>query len=138
MKKYLGFICLLYFCIIIYVFKAEKIKYFLSPSMLFYLKTSLIVLFILTIFVFAFKKFKYKFRLSDLILTIPLIMLVFASDCTFSSSFASNRMNIPKKNNKSNETNIEKLIENPLEGKQTEEDENIVESDVNEKAYFEV
>ena len=139
MRKYLGFICLLYFGIIVYVFKEEKIKYFLSPSMAVYLKCATVILFILAIFVFLNKKFKYKFKLSDLVLFVPLVMLMFTSNCTFSSSFAVNRMNISKKGDKNSESiKIDKTTDSVLEEETLLWDDLEKDDELSKKAYFEI
>lgn len=102
MKKYLGFICLVYSGIIGYVWIFNQLKNFLAPTMQIYIKVSLIPLIIIGIVLYFSDHIHYKFKITDLVLVLPLIMFVFASDGRLSASFAQNRMNFNNISNKAN------------------------------------
>lgn len=89
-NRFLGIICLIYSAIIIYVWTFDLINSFLAPNMQIYLKLSLIPMLILGI-VFCFK-INYKFKISDLVLLLPVIMLIMAGDGNLSIGFAQSRM----------------------------------------------
>lgn len=91
-KKLLGIICLLYFGIIIYVWTTGSLKNFLAPNLQIYLKLSAIPFFVMGVIILFNKKINYQFKISDVILLLPLIMLILAGDAHLTSSFALNRM----------------------------------------------
>jgi uncharacterized repeat protein (TIGR03943 family) len=95
-KKYLGIICLFYSGIISYVIFFDKLKNFLAPQMQIYIKCSLPLLIIIGIVLLLDKNNHYKFKISDLILLLPLLILIFAGDGRLTSSLASNRSTIKK------------------------------------------
>ena len=92
-KRFLGIICLLYSGIFGYVIFFDKLKFFLAPNMQIYLKLSVIPMLIIGIVMLFDKKIEYKFKISDLILLLPLIILLFTGDGRLSANFASNRIN---------------------------------------------
>ena len=94
MKKFLGLICIIYSVIIGYVWIFDKLKNFLAPNMQIYLKLSLPLLLIMGIMLL--KEKKDKFKISDLILLLPIVMIIFASDGKLSSQIAINRSSKPK------------------------------------------
>ena len=91
MKKYLGIICLLYSGIIFYVWFSGMLKNFLSTQMQVYIKIVAIPIFIMGIISFS-KNIEYKFKISDLLLFLPLIMLIGSGDGRLSLTLAQNRM----------------------------------------------
>ena len=95
-EKFLGIICFLYSFLIIYAIIFDKLKNFLAPNMQIYIKLSLIPLLIMG-FIIMKNKTHYKFKISDLILLLPLFMIITAQDGRLSSSFASNRVKSIKK-----------------------------------------
>lgn len=90
-KKYLGLICLLYALIILFVNHYNILRNFLAPSMQIYLKCSVPVLIIMAIVIFYSEKFHYHFKISDLVLILPLVMLIMAGDGRLTLKVASNR-----------------------------------------------
>lgn len=90
-KKYLGIICLLYGGLFSYVVIFDKLKNFLAPSMQVYLKLSIIPLIIIGLVILFKNNNHYQFKIIDLVLILPLILLIFAGDGRLTSSFASNR-----------------------------------------------
>ena len=91
MKKFLGIICFIYSGLILYVWIFGKLKYFLAPQMMIYLKLSVIPLLLMGL-VLTINDFHYKFKISDFILLLPIVMLLLAGDGKLSLSFASSRI----------------------------------------------
>ena len=91
-KRYLGIICLLYSGIILYVWLFDKMKNFLAPQMQIYLKLALIPLLIMGIILCVNDKVHYKFKISDIVLLLPIVMLILAGDGRLTTTFAKNRM----------------------------------------------
>ena len=90
-KRYLGIICLLYSGLFGYVIVFDKLKNFLAPQMQIYIKLSLIPMIIIGLVMLFNNRVHYKFKISDLVLILPLVLLIFAGDGRLTSSFASNR-----------------------------------------------
>jgi len=90
-KRFLGFISLLYSGIILYLLISNSLKNFLAPSMQLYVKITIIPLIIIGFVMLFNNKVNYKFKISDLVLLIPLIMLIIAGDGKLTSTFASSR-----------------------------------------------
>ena len=90
-NKYLGIICLIYSSLIGYVWSKGILKNFISPSMQIYIKTSLFALIIIGISL-LFINSKSKFKVSDLILLLPVMLLILSGDGNLSMSFATNRI----------------------------------------------
>ena len=97
MKKFLGIICLIYSGIIAYVWIFNEIKNFLAPTMQIYLKVSLFPLVVIGLVLYFEEHIHYKFKVTDIILLLPIIMFVFAGNGRLSASFATNRMNFSNK-----------------------------------------
>lgn len=137
-RRFLALICLLYFSIISYVLLSNNLKNFLAPTMQIYIKISALPLLFMGVVLLIYDKGKYKFKISDLVLLLPLIMIVFASDGRLTTTLASNRMqkiNIEKKNiNKIIENNEEDLLEDDIE----EYDFSKVDFDVKDSTYFDL
>ncbi len=92
MKRYLGIICLLYSGIFGYVVFFDKLKLFLAPGMQIYVKLSIIPMMLIGLVMLFNNKVNYKFKISDLILILPVILLILSGDGKLSISFASNRV----------------------------------------------
>ena len=90
-KRFLGIICLLYAGIIIYELTTNNIKNFLAPNMQVYLKIVVIPLALIGLVLLFNNHVDYKFKISDLVLLLPLIMLIFASDARLTENLARNR-----------------------------------------------
>ena len=99
-KKFLGLICFLYALIIAFVWKYNILGNFLAPQMQIYLKTTLFVLLIIGIIICYSDRISYKFKITDLILILPLIALIFAGDGRLTTEFANNRNTNLKKETK--------------------------------------
>lgn len=90
-NRFLGIICLLYVFIIIYVTISNTLKNYLAPQMQKYLLASLVPLLIMGIVLCLNDKIDYKFKVTDLVLILPLIMLIISGDGRLSENFAQNR-----------------------------------------------
>ena len=90
-KRYLGIICLLYSGIFGHVLLFDKIKLFLAPQMQIYIKLSIIPMLLIGFVMLLNNKVYYKFKISDLLLILPLVLLIFSGDGRLTSKFASNR-----------------------------------------------
>ena len=140
MKKYLGFICFIYLGIIIYIWFSNLLKNFLAPNLELYIKLSLIPLFFIGLVMIFNNKNNYKFKLSDLVLIIPLVAVILIGDGKLTTSFASNRII----NLKSNEKVIKKeqIIEEKEDVKPNEENElydfNNITFDIIDETYNEL
>lgn len=129
-NKFLGIISVTYFYIILYVIFSNKLKLFLAPNLQIYIKFSILPLFLISVIIFSNYNNSYKFKISDLILFLPLIMIFCAGDGSFSKSFAKNRMvNYVSKVDK------KRKIETETENKAEENNENndLVENTENEE-----
>ena len=91
-KKYLGLICLLYAGIILFVNHYNILRNFLAPSMQIYLKCAVPLLIFMAIIIFYSDKFHYHFKVSDLVLILPLVMLIAAGDGRLSTSLSTNKV----------------------------------------------
>ena len=89
MKRYLGMVYLLYSIIISYIVFTNKLKNFLAPSMQLYIKLSIIPLLVIGLIILFHNN--YKFKISDLILLLPIVLLIISGDGRLTSSFAINR-----------------------------------------------
>lgn len=90
-NKFLGFICLVYSFIIGYAWIFDKLKNYLALQMQSYIKISLFPLIILGIGLIISKN-KNKFKISDIVLLIPIIFLFISGDGRLDVNFASNRL----------------------------------------------
>ena len=140
MKRYLGIICLLYSGIFGYVVLFDKLKMFLAPGMQVYIKLSIIPLLLIGLVMIFNGKVHYKFKVSDLVLILPFILLIFAGDGRLTASFASNRsMNLKNNNTISKESKKQEKKEEPKEKKQNitnEEQEETIQVKPNETYDF--
>ena len=93
-KKFLGIICIIYSFMVIGVIVSDKLKNYLAPNMQIYIKVASIVLLIIGFVIIFSKEFHYKFKVTDIILFLPIIMIIISGDGKLSNNIASNRMNI--------------------------------------------
>lgn len=110
MKRYLGFVCLIYSAIIIYVWSSDLLKNYLAINMQLYIKISAIVFIVLGIVLIFSKHIEYKFKISDLVLLFPVLILILCGDSRLGASLAQNRVN-----NVSNNQRVEAKGEDILE-----------------------
>lgn len=115
MKKYLGLISLIYSFILFYVLITDKLKNFLTPKMFIYIIPCCFILFIMGI-ILLFVDSHYKFRVSDLVLLLPIIMLILSGDGRITTSFSKNRVvNYNKEKVVDNSNSISKDIDNNID-----------------------
>src|SRR5574344_2847283 len=109
-KKFLGIICLLYAGMIFYVWVSGKIKNFLAPQMQIYIKISLFVILFIGIIMILNNNTHYKFKVIDIVLLLPLLMIFATGDGVLTASLANNRSNtFVNRQNKENENNNENV-----------------------------
>ena len=96
-NKYLGIICLLYACIIVYIKFTNILKNFLAPNMHKYILFAIIPLVICGIILLCSNSNHTKFKVSDLILLLPLILLIIAGNGRLTENIAKNRSSHTKK-----------------------------------------
>lgn len=106
-KKFLGIVCLIYSGIITYLLIFDKLKNFLAPQMQIYVKVSLIPLLVIGLIIVFTKDNHYNFKIVDLVLLLPLVLIITAGDGRLSSSFASNRTTNFNADNRTKTTIIE-------------------------------
>lgn len=132
-KKYLGIICLIYSGIFGYVFLFDKIKFFLAPQMQVYVKLSIFPMLFIGLVILFSNQINYKFKISDLVLLLPLMFLLFAGDGRLTTSFASSRVTNFNRNSKLEiKKNKTKKVVTTLEKEKNEEYNNF------DNPYFEV
>ena len=92
MKRFIAIICIIYSLIIGYVWIFGLLKNFLGPQMQIYIKISLFILLFIGVVLLLNRNITYKFRISDLLLLLPIIMIILAGDGRISTSLAKNRV----------------------------------------------
>lgn len=150
-KRYLGLICLLYSGIFGYVVIFDKLKLFLAPGMQIYIKLSIVPMLLIGFVMLFNNKVYYKFKISDIVLILPLILLIFSGDGRLTASFASNRIkNINTENRTKSKEKVEDKKEKIIELQKNEEKKEIREEqnktydfsnpyfDINDASYNEL
>ena len=145
MKKFLGIICFVYCGLISYLWLFDKIKLFLAPQMIIYLKLSLIPLFLMGLVLLFNDKLHYHFKISDLVLLLPVVMLFLVGDGKLSLSFASSRIDtssIIQKNKAGSNTNKEQVIDNNKESNKEQKENNNTQKEIKkdpiDEIYFDI
>lgn len=88
MKKFLGVICLIYSSLIIFVWLSGNLNNYIAPNMQIYIKGSIIPLTVIGLVLLINNKINYKFKISDLVLLLPLILILFCGDGNLSIDVA--------------------------------------------------
>ncbi len=88
MKKFLGIICLIYSSLILYVWIGGSLNNYIAPNMQIYIKSSVFPLIIIGLVLLFNNKINYKFKISDLVLLLPLLLIFFAGDGNLSVGVA--------------------------------------------------
>lgn len=132
MKRFLGIVCLIYDSIIIYTIITDKLKYFLSQTLQIYIKLSIVPLLILALILLLNKNISYKFKKSDLILLLPLLMIFLCGNAKFEVSLANNRI---LNNNSMVEEEVDIQEEIELDNKYVDIDFTNVDFDIVDEAY---
>ena len=124
-KRFLGLVCFIYAGIIIYVKLSGNLGNYLAPQMQKYLIISVIPLIILGLVLCINNNIHYKFKISDLILLLPLILLIIAGDGKLSMNLVSNRNNSFNSSNQNKEGHIENSETQDEDNNLNEEQEEI-------------
>lgn len=132
-KKFLGIICLVYTIIICYLIVTNSLKNFLAPQMQIYIKVSVIPLVIMTLVLLLDENPHYKFKWTDIVLLLPVIMLILSNDGRLTESLSKNRMTNYKVKT---EKQVTKQTEKKKETKEEQENTNTVSDD--ENPYFKI
>ena len=109
-KRFLGIVSILYSILIFYVWLTGKLNSFLAPNMQIYIKVAAVILLIMGLILLLNNKIKYKFKLTDLVLLLPIIMVVLAGDGNLSMTFA--RSKIMSKTNKTEDRTKDDIPQN--------------------------
>jgi len=128
-KKYLGFICFLYSGITIYVWASGILKNFLAPNMQMYLKVSVFIFIMMGLVLIFNNRVNYKFKITDLVLLLPLVLIVLSGDGRLTASLANNRFN--NFNNRNNSEEVKVIT--PDDEEYYEEDEELQLPDIPEE-----
>ena len=78
-KKFLGLISMLFAILIIYVWINNDLKNYLAPQMQIYIKVTIFPLIIMSLVSF-FSESEYKFKITDLILLLQIIIIILSSN----------------------------------------------------------
>lgn len=92
-KHFLGIVCFAYTFLILYVKFSNNLKNYLAPQMQKYILWSVPVLFLIGLVMCFNNHIHYKFKFSDLVLLLPILMIIFAGNGRLSTSLANNRNN---------------------------------------------
>ena len=88
MKRFLGIVCLIYSSLILYVWLSGNLGNFIAPNMQMYIKGSVFPLIIIGIVILLNNKINYKFKVSDLVLLLPVLLIFFSGDGNLSINIA--------------------------------------------------
>ena len=106
-KHFLGIVCFTYTILILYVKFVNNLRNYLAPQMQKYILWSVPVLILIGLVMCFNNHVNYEFRVSDLILFLPVLMLILSGDGNLSMSLVNNRNNnlnnITKKTEEKNE-----------------------------------
>ncbi len=89
-KRYLGLICILYSGMITYIYFSKQLSNFIAPSMQKYTLISVPILFIMGLAI-IFKEEHYHFKVSDLVLVLPIVILIISGSGKLSLNASNNR-----------------------------------------------
>ena len=117
-KKFLAIICFIYSILIIYIWLSGKLKYFLAPQMQIYIKLSILPMLIIGVILLFNNKFTHKFKFSDIILLLPVLMLILSGNSKLSLNLANNR--VTNQNTQIQKVKVEVEVEPVKEEKKDE------------------
>lgn len=138
MKRYLGLVSLLYSGIILYVWINNILKNFLAPNMQIYLKIALFILIIISLVLLFNNKIEYKFKISDLILLLPLLVLILSGDGRLTINFATNRTMNYNNQTKQVQTEVEVKKDEEKEEEQIKNEITKIDINVKDSSYAEL
>ena len=90
-KRFLGIICLIYVALILYVKLTGNLGNYLAPQMQKYIIWSVVPLLIIGLVICLNNHISYKFKFTDIVLLLPIVMIIFAGDGRLTASLANNR-----------------------------------------------
>ena len=129
-KRFLGIICLIYVALILYVKLTGNLGNYLAPQMQKYIIWSVIPLLIIGLVICLNNHISYKFKFTDIILLLPIVMIIFAGDGRLTASLANNRNTLYKDTSNKVISNDEEQAENKEE---PSKEENKTEENNNEE-----
>lgn len=139
MKKFLGIVCFIYASLIMYVWLRGTLDNYIAPNMQIYIKSSIIPFIIIGLVLVLNNKINYKFKVSDLILLLPILFVFLSGDGVLSVSVAKvkattkNRTKTEVTDNTNTNTNID-----PNPNTNTNTNTNNDKSDTIEDFYFDI
>ena len=128
-KKFLALVCFIYTGIILYVKVAGSLKNYLAPNMQNYLIWSAVPILILGVSL-LYGDNHYKFKVSDLILILPVVMLILSGDGKLTTSLAKARTSNLKK-----ESVVEKNTDRIQELDLSSYDMSVIDFDITDEVY---
>ena len=133
MKKFLGIICIIYSSLIIYVWLSGNLNNYIAPNMQIYIKSSIIPLIIIGI-VLLLNNINYKFKVSDLVLLLPLLLVIMSQDGNLSIDIAK----VKKASKNKIKTEINTLDNNTIDNNTI--DDNTIDNNLDEieDFYFDI
>ena len=141
MKKFLGIVCFIYASLIMYVWLRGTLDNYIAPNMQIYIKLSIIPFIVIGLVLVLNNKINYKFKVSDLVLLLPILFVFLSGDGVLSVSVAKvkattkNRTKIEVTDNTNTNTNTNTNIDqNPNTNTNTNNDK----SDTIEDFYFDI
>ena len=135
MKRFLGFICLIYAGIIIYIKVSGRLNSYLAPNMQMYILLSIIPLIIMGLVLILNNKIDYRFKISDLVLLLPVLMILISGDGKLSMSLANNRARGFKASNKKIVISDDKYTDLDVENLRKKYDFSKVDFDFRDESY---
>ena len=122
-KRFLGIICLIYVALILYVKLTGNLGNYLAPQMQKYITWSVVPLLIIGLVICLNNHISYKFKFTDIVLLLPIVMIIFAGDGRLTTSLANNRNTLYKNTSNKVISNDEKQIENKDEPNTNQEEQ---------------
>ncbi len=122
-KRFLGIICLIYVALILYVKLTGNLGNYLASQMQKYIIWSTIPLLIMGFVICLNNHISYKFKFTDIILLLPIVMIIFSGDGRLTASLANNRNTIYKNTSNKVISNDEKKMENKEEPNTNQEEQ---------------
>ena len=122
-KRFLGIICLIYVALILYVKLTGNLGNYLAPQMQKYIIWSVVPLLIIGLVICLNNHISYKFKFTDIVLLLPIVMIIFAGDGRLTASLANNRNTLYKNTSNKVISNDEEQIENKEESNTSQEEQ---------------
>ena len=141
-KRYLGIVCLIYSIIIIYVYFSNNLGNYLAPNMQFYILLAVIPLIIIGLLLCFNNNISYRFRASDLILLLPIIMIIISGDGKLSMSLSNNRNNGLRMESSINNDDVVEELNSSVDDISSDDNDKLITNEIVEydfsNTYFDV